>query len=99
MEPLILRQNIEFSGNGPLFLSENRRSTQQILDYSKKYFLDRTSNKKQYEKELQKFKSADSGSIPQIIATNAKMKKILTIINKNPKKYKFDSIGLGTLRL
>ena len=70
----------------PLFLSENRRSTQQILDYSKKYFLDRTSNKKQYEKELQKFKSADSGSIPQIIATNAKMKKILTIINKNPKK-------------
>ena len=70
----------------PLLLSENRRSTQEILDYSKKYFLDRTSQVKQYQNELKNFKSSDSGSIPQIISTNAKMKKILAIINKNPKK-------------
>ena len=69
-----------------LFLTENRRSTQQILDYSKKYFLNATSMKKQYQKELQNFKSTDSGPIPQIIATNTKMKKLLSIIKKNPKK-------------
>ena len=69
-----------------MLLTQNRRSTQQILDYSKKYFLSRTSMKKQYQKELQNFQSSDTGTIPQIIATNAKLKKILSIIKKNPKK-------------
>ena len=41
----------------PLLLSTNRRSTQEILDYAKKQFLDRTNQKVLHEKELENFNS------------------------------------------
>ena len=37
-----------------MLLSKNRRSTQQILDYSKQYFLDRTEHRTKFEMELKK---------------------------------------------
>jgi len=73
-------------------LSTNRRSTQQILDYSKKYFLDRTKYKKMFENELKLFKALKTGQIPQIFSTSAHLSKILNIIEQNPDK----TIGIIT---
>lgn len=70
----------------PMLLSTNRRSTQQILDYSKKYFLDRTAQKQKFQKELANFKSSKKGSLPTVIATNARLAKTLSIIQANPGK-------------
>ena len=73
-------------------LSANRRSSQQILDYSKRYFLNETANNKVFEEELAKFKSTLTGDIPQIFFTSAHLSKIKEIIDENPNK----SMGIIT---
>ncbi len=76
----------------PKLLSTNRRSTQQILDYSKKHFLERTNHKEMFEKELEFFKSLKTGQIPKIVSTCAHLSKILEVIEQNPGK----TIGIIT---
>ena len=71
-------------------LSTNRRSTRQILDYSREYFLGKTGNPDAVKKELMGFKAHVSGTIPKIISTNATNSKILEITSANPDK----SIGI-----
>ena len=73
-------------------LSINRRSSQQILDYSKQHFLNGTSNKEMFEKELSVFKALGTGEIPKIFSTSAHLSKILEIIENNPDK----SVGIIT---
>ncbi|MDC0193993.1 UvrD-helicase domain-containing protein [Candidatus Nitrosopelagicus sp.] len=75
-----------------LFLSTNYRSTQQILDYSKQFFLDGTQHKTKFEKELEKFNGVSKGSLPKIFATGAPFGKIISLIEENPGK----SIGVIT---
>ena len=70
----------------PLLLSTNRRSTQQILDYAKKLFLDKTSQISIHEKELEHFDSDTKGSIPKIFSTKAPHARILSVIKDNPDK-------------
>jgi DNA helicase-2/ATP-dependent DNA helicase PcrA len=69
-----------------LFLSENWRSTNEILDYSKNYFLSSTGHKANYEEELKKFSSARKGSIPKIFSTVGHLSKILCLIKENKGK-------------
>jgi DNA helicase II / ATP-dependent DNA helicase PcrA len=69
-----------------LMLSTNRRSTQQILDYSKHYFIERTEYKTNFQKELEKFDGVSHGSIPKIFSTGAPIAKILSLIGENPGK-------------
>ena len=76
----------------PKMLSMNRRSSQQILDYAKQYFLNGTSDKEMFEKELAVFKSLGTGEIPRVFSTSAHLSKILEIIEENPEK----SIGIIT---
>ena len=66
-----------------MFLTENMRSTQEILDYSKKYFLGKTQFRSEYENELKNFNSSKTGSIPKIFSTGATNKKILELIEKH----------------
>lgn len=73
-------------------LSLNRRSCQQILDYSKNHFLGRTQNKKLFAQELECFKSLGTGEMPKIVSTNAHLSRILNIIEENPEK----TIGIIT---
>lgn len=73
-------------------LSLNRRSCQQILDYSKNHFLTRTQNRVLFEKELECFRSLETGTLPMIISTNAHLSKIMNIIEENPGK----TIGIIT---
>ncbi len=73
-------------------LSTNRRSSQQILDYSKQHFLNGTKEKEMFEKELAVFKSLGTGEIPRVFSTSAHLSKILEIIEENPEK----SIGIIT---
>ena len=75
-----------------LLLSTNYRSTQQILDYSKQYFLGATQHRARYEKELEKFNGVSKGSLPKIFATGAPFGKIISLIEENPDK----SIGIIT---
>ena len=75
-----------------LLLSTNYRSTQQILDYSKQYFLDATQHRTKFEKELEKFNGVSKGSLPKIFATGAPFGKIISLIEENPDK----SIGIIT---
>jgi len=75
-----------------MLLSKNRRSTQQILDYSKQYFLDKTEHRTKFEMELKKFDGVTKGSLPKIFLTRAPFGKILSIIKENPDK----SIGVIT---
>ena len=70
----------------PLLLSTNRRSTQEILDYAKKLFLDKTNQSSVHEKELEHFNSNTKGSIPKIFSTRAPHAKILSLIKDNPDK-------------
>ena len=74
------------------FLSTNRRSSQQILDYSKQHFLKGTQYKEMFEKELAVFKSLGKGEIPKVVSTSAHLSKILEVIGENPDK----SIGIIT---
>ena len=69
-----------------LFLSENWRSTNEILDYSKNYFLSSTGHKANYEEELKKFSSARKGSIPKVFSTVGHLSKILCLIKENKGK-------------
>jgi DNA helicase-2/ATP-dependent DNA helicase PcrA len=73
-------------------LSMNRRSSQQILDYSKQHFLNGTSYKEMFQKELAVFKSLGTGEIPKVFSTSAHQSKILEIIEENPGK----TIGIIT---
>ena len=73
-------------------LSLNRRSSQEILDYSKQHFLDRTLNKQMFEQELASFKSHTNGQMPKVISTGAPLSWILKIIEENPEK----TIGIIT---
>jgi DNA helicase-2/ATP-dependent DNA helicase PcrA len=67
----------------PLILGENMRSTQEILDYSKNYFLENTKYPAQYKDELDNLNSRESGPQPEIIATEAPYVKILDLVNQN----------------
>lgn len=73
-----------------MLLSTNRRSTQEILNYSKKFFLTYTSQKTKYKQELEKFNSTDKGPLPKIFSTKAPFGKTVELIKANPKK----SIGV-----
>ncbi len=73
-------------------LSINRRSSQQILDYSKQHFLKGTAFKEMFEKELSVFKSLGTGEIPTIVSTSAHLSKILEVIEENQDK----SVGIIT---
>ena len=68
------------------FLSTNRRSSQQILDYSKQHFLNGTASKEMFEKELSVFKSLGTGEIPKVFSTCAHLSKVLEVIEENPEK-------------
>lgn len=70
----------------PKLLSVNRRSCQEILDYSKGHFLGRTKNREMFERELECFRSQGSGQIPKIVSTSAHLSKILDVIEGNPEK-------------
>jgi DNA helicase II / ATP-dependent DNA helicase PcrA len=71
----------------PMLLSMNRRSTQQILDYSKANFLGRTNNKKDYADQLETFNSSKSPGVkPKVISTNAPLAMIKKIIDDNKDK-------------
>jgi DNA helicase-2/ATP-dependent DNA helicase PcrA len=76
----------------PKLLSTNRRSSQQILDYSKQHFLNRTQYREMFEKELKVFKALGTGEIPKVVSTCAHLSKILDVIGENPDK----SIGIIT---
>ena len=67
-------------------LSKNWRSSQQILNYAKKYFLEKTEDKEQFQTELSSFGSDMTGEIPKIISTNAHLMKVLEVIEENPDK-------------
>ena len=69
-----------------LMLSTNRRSTQQILDYSKHYFLDKTEYKTNFQGELEKFNGVSKGPIPKIFSTGAPFAKALSLIEENTGK-------------
>ena len=73
-------------------LSLNRRSSQEILDYSKRHFLDGTISKKLFEQELASFKSHTTGEMPKVISTDAPLSRILKIIEENSGK----TIGIIT---
>ena len=75
-----------------LMLSTNRRSTQQILDYSKHYFLERTGYTTTFQKQLEKFNGVSKGTVPKIFSTGAPFAKILSLIDENKDK----SIGIIT---
>ena len=75
-----------------LMLSTNRRSTQQILDYSKHYFLERTGYTTTFQKQLEKFNGVSKGTVPKIFSTGAPFAKILSLIEENSDK----SIGIIT---
>ena len=70
----------------PMLLATNMRSTQEILDYSKNYFLGGTSQRKKYEAELENFKSSKNGPLPKIWQTDAPLAKLLDLINENQGK-------------
>ena len=71
----------------PMVLATNRRSTQQILDYSKNYFLGKTEQRAKFEKELENFDSTiPPGPIPKIFSTAAHLTKTRHIIEENEGK-------------
>lgn len=76
----------------PKMLSTNRRSCQQILDYSKNHFLNNSKNKEMFREELELFKSGMGGKKPKVIVTKAHFTRVLDIIQSNPEK----TIGIIT---
>ena len=79
-----------------LMLSTNRRSTQEILDYSKHIFLNRTEYRTKFEKELEKFEGVSNGSLPKIFSTGAPFGKIISLIKEIQKENPEKSIGVIT---
>ncbi|MCX6818434.1 MAG: ATP-dependent DNA helicase [Candidatus Aenigmarchaeota archaeon] len=67
-------------------LSTNRRSCQQILDYSKGHFLNKTKQRGMFEEELECFKAIKNGDRPKVISTKAHFSRVLNIIESNPEK-------------
>ena len=67
-------------------LLKNWRSTQQILNYAREYFLGKTKDRKQFQKELDSFGSDLIGEIPKVISTNAHIAKALEVIEGNKDK-------------
>ena len=72
----------------PMVLATNRRSTQQILDYSKNYFLGKTEQRAKFEEQLENFNSPSipPGPIPKIFSTAARLTKTRHIIEENEGK-------------
>ena len=70
----------------PMYLSENWRSTQEILHYSKNYFLGSTNHPDNYKPELENFSSSKHGPIPIIFSTAGRLSKILSLIEENQGK-------------
>jgi len=70
----------------PKLLSLNRRSSQEILDYSKGHFLGKTKYKDLFARELEFFKSQGNGQVPRVVSTSAHLSKILDVIANNPEK-------------
>jgi DNA helicase-2/ATP-dependent DNA helicase PcrA len=66
-----------------MLLATNLRSTQEILDYSKKYFLAGTSYRPKFEKELKNFKSSKNGPVPKIFQTNAPLSMVRRLLEEN----------------
>ena len=67
-------------------LSANRRSTNQILDYAKRYYLDRAGPDEESRKYLEAFRSDKSGEMPLVISTGAPHLNMLRLIRENPGK-------------
>lgn len=76
----------------PYLLGKNRRSCQQVLDYSKHHFLKKTGKKELFRKELECLESEIMGPKPKIISAKLPYKRLVEIINSNPEK----SIGIIT---
>ena len=70
----------------PMLLATNMRSTQEILDYSKNYFLAGTSFRPKFEKELENFKSSKNGPIPKIFQTAAPLSMVRRLVEENKGK-------------
>ena len=73
-------------------LTENYRSTQQILNYATKYFLENIENRDKFKEELEGFQSDMTGDMPQVISSNNSTMKVLDLIKENPNK----TIGIIT---
>lgn len=69
-----------------LLLSANRRSTNQILDYAKRYYLDRAGPDEEAREDLEAFKSDKSGEMPLVISTGAPHLNMLRLVRENPGK-------------
>jgi len=69
-----------------MLLSENRRSTNQILDYAKRYYLDGTAAGYDAAADLEEFRSEYSGESPVVISTEAPLSNVLRLIRENPGK-------------
>ena len=67
-------------------LSTNRRSTNQILDYAKRYYLDKAGPDEESKKYLEAFRSDKSGEMPLVISTGAPHLNMLRLIRENPGK-------------
>lgn len=65
-------------------LSANRRSTQQILEYAKQYYLN--SIESDTAKDLEKFCSEKKGDIPVVISTDVPLVNILKLVKENTEK-------------
>ena len=61
----------------PMLLSANRRSTKEILAYSKNHFLTKTDQKKKYEKELKDFTSTKKGHSQKYFLPKPHLEKLL----------------------
>mgnify|MGYP001314391273 CR=1 FL=1 len=79
-----------------LMLSTNRRSTQEILDYSKQVFLNGTGYREKFEQELEKFEGVSNGSLPKIFGTGAPLGKTVSLIKEIQKDNPEKSIGVIT---
>lgn len=67
-------------------LSANRRSTNQILDYAKRYYLDRAGPDEEAGKYMEAFKSDKSGEMPLVISTGAPHLNMLRLVRESPGK-------------
>lgn len=69
-----------------MMLTENWRSTNQILDYAKQYYIENITDGEQIAEEMKEFGSKKVGDKPQIIATDDPYPIIQRLIAENPEK-------------